>query len=461
MDPITNTITLGAAGAGGAESYWFTISYETNQSPSKIQAPAADSSGNVFTTGTAYASASNTNMTNQHGLMLNKYDSDGNYQFSRKNAASDFLTGITERFAAVATDSNDNVYITADQPLRLVNGAVDFGGAWIIKYNNSGTRQWHKQIGISNSNVAHFSDIAIDSNDNIFAFGHARETASGDRGYFLVKYNTSGVVQFQKRITGSSSMNSESQGLAIDSSGNFYLTGFSAHNFSGFSIDAAVTVKLNSSLAVQWSRAYALSGSEPMGRGIGADSSGNVYVRVSAFGSANSRLIKYNSSGTLQWEREFTDNLAIDGSLAVDSSGNSYVTGKTTSNGTNFMNIIKFDSSGTVQWKRKISGSEGNGIFGRHILHSGDSLYVTGKIDGHGLSDFVGKIPDDGSLTGTYSTTDFGNVVYETSSISASTPSANTDYAHTASVSNSSLTAADSDTTSYNFTRNGEENIEL
>ncbi len=454
MDPITFTIALGASGAGGAaESYWFTISYETNQDPSKVQALAVGSSGNVFTTGTANASASNTNMTNQHGLMLNKYDSDGNYQFSRKNAASDFLTGINERLAAVAVDSNDNAYIVADRPLRYVSGAVIFGGAWIIKYNSSGTRQWHKMLGNTNSQDAQFSDIAIDSNDNIFAFGRARNSGSSSYCYPLVKYNTSGVVQFQKQITGSGAMSSESAGLAIDSSGNFYLT--------GFSVDAAVTVKLNSSLAVQWSRSYALSGTEPMGRGIGTDSSGNVYVRVNVFDSANNRLIKYNSSGTLQWEREFTDNSSSDGSLAVDSSGNSYVTGKTTSNGTNFMNIIKFNSSGTVQWKRKISGSEGNGIFGRHILHSGDSLYVTAKIDGHGLSDFVGKIPDDGSLTGTYSTTDFGNVVYESSSISTSTPSATTDSAHTASVSNLSLTAADSGTTSYNFTRNGEENITL
>ena len=128
------------------------------------------------------------------------------------------------------------------------------------------------------------------------------------------------------------------------------------------------------------------------------------------------------------------------------------------------MIIVKWNSSGTVQWKRQIRNtSTSDGMFGRGMHHSGDSLYFTARIfdsSGYGY-DFVGKIPDDGSLTGTYSTSDFGNIVYESSSVSVTTPTF-TDASHSATIAdNPSFTEADSGMTEYSFTRPSEENIEL
>ena len=135
--------------------------------------------------------------------------------------------------------------------------------------------------------------------------------------------------------------------IALDGSGNVYVTGFSNATWNGPAgqnpLHASGTIfvlKLNSSGAYQWHTFYGAGG----GVGIAVDGSGNVYVTgvstatwngpagqtpLHAFsGASDIFVLKLDSSGAYQWHTFYVAYTSDYGnSIAVDSSGNVYVTG--------------------------------------------------------------------------------------------------------------------------------------
>ena len=99
----------------------------------------------------------------------------------------------------VATDSSGNVYVVG-----YANG--DFDGNTniglkdiiIAKYNSSGAKQWSYQYGTTSDDYG--TGIAIDSSDNIFLTGYTGgglygNTNAGSYDIFVIKLNTSGIIQ--------------------------------------------------------------------------------------------------------------------------------------------------------------------------------------------------------------------------------------------------------------------------
>jgi CTP:phosphocholine cytidylyltransferase-like protein len=69
---------------------------------------------------------------------------------------------------------------------------------FLVKYNSSGTKQWTKQLGTSNTDSV--TGVVVDSSNNIIISGNTYggldgNTNFGSRDIFLVKYSSSGVKQ--------------------------------------------------------------------------------------------------------------------------------------------------------------------------------------------------------------------------------------------------------------------------
>ena len=226
---------------------------------------------------------------------------------------------------------------------------------------------WAKQVGGGTGNGG--SGIAVDNSANsyvtgyfdgsaTFGAGEANQTtltsASGN-DVFVAKYNSSGALQWAKRAGGTGF--DEAYGIAVDGSGNSYVTGYfegSATFGQGQANQTVLTAaggadifvaKYNSSGALQWAKRAGGTVDE-VGYGIGVDSSGNSYVTgyfegsatfgqgqanqtlLTAAGGSDIFVAKYNSSGALQWAKRAGGTVDEAGyGIAVDSSGNSYVTG--------------------------------------------------------------------------------------------------------------------------------------
>ena len=141
-------------------------------------------------------------------------------------------------------------------------------------------------------------------------------------------------------------------------------------------------------------------------------------------------------------------------STAIDSADNVYMFGYTGSTGAgrNDFLLAKYNSAGTIQWQRVLGGAsieEGYSV----AIDSADNVCMLGKTTstGAGSSDFLlAKLPNDGSLTGTY-VLDGVDMVYATSTLTAAT-STLTAATSTLTAATSSLTAATSTLTAATST---------
>ena len=156
-----------------------------------------DSLGNIYIIGYTQGNLDNNvrkGTGNDKDFFILKYDENGNKIWSRQGG-----TDAEDIAYDVANDSLDNVYIAGKTCSSLNNnnfkGACDY---FLIKYNSSGTVQWTKQGGTSLQDIA--KGVDIDSSNNIYITGYTYGSIDGNKNqggtdYFLIKYNTEGFKQ--------------------------------------------------------------------------------------------------------------------------------------------------------------------------------------------------------------------------------------------------------------------------
>lgn len=126
----------------------------------------------------------------------------------------------------VTVDNSSNIYVTGYTLGGLDGNNSGNRDPFLVKYNSSGTIQWTKQFGTSNFDEG--KGVTVDSSDNIYVAGNT------DNDILLVKYNSSGVKQWTKQL-GTSVSNSADygNGVTVDSSDNVYVTGFTNGGLDG------------------------------------------------------------------------------------------------------------------------------------------------------------------------------------------------------------------------------------
>ena len=99
-------------------------------------------------------------------------------------ATNDYANGV-------ATDSSGNVYVTGGTKGGL-DGNTSAGDTdlFVVKYNSSGTKQWTKQLGTSSGDYAR--GVATDSSGNVYVTGYTGggldgNTSAGSSDLFVVK----------------------------------------------------------------------------------------------------------------------------------------------------------------------------------------------------------------------------------------------------------------------------------
>ena len=187
------------------------------------------------------------------------------------------------------------------------------------------TYQWHTFYGSSNYNYG--NGIAVDGSGNVYVTGYSFATwngpvslgspapknpYSGNYDIFVLKLDSSGAYQWHT-FYGSSSGYDAGYGIAVDGSGNVYVTGESGASWNGPSGQSPlnaysgagdiVVLKLSSSGEYQWHTFYG-SSSYGEGDGLAVDGSGNVYVTGESGASWNgpsgqSPLNAYSGSGDI------------------------------------------------------------------------------------------------------------------------------------------------------------------
>jgi hypothetical protein len=339
---------------------------------------AGDSSGNVYVTGGSNGLGTDLDYATIH------YDSAGQQQWvARYNGPANGW----DRAAAIARDSAGNVYVTG-QSLGL---GTDYDYA-TVKYDSAGQQQWVARYNGPGNGEDDANAIAVDGSGNVYVTGQSTGLGTGF-DYATIKYNSAGQEQWVARLPASV----RARAIAVDSSGNVYVTGL------GFGLDTPdyTTVKYDSAGQEQWVAHYNGPGNDQdEAYAIAIDGSGNVYVTGDSRGVNQATLasdyatIKYNSAGQQQWVARYNgpgDWVDQAGAIAVDSSGNVYVTGLSadTSLFSDYA-TIKYNSSGQEQWVARYNGTGNSNDAALAIAVDGSgNAYVTGSSDGTRSSDYA------------------------------------------------------------------------
>jgi len=344
---------------------------------------AVDSSGNVYVAGystsTTLGFGPGITLTNRgsYDFFVVKYNSSGVAQWAKGPAAGS--GSDNDRARGVAVDSSGNVYIVGDTGYTTtlcfggvsndVNLTVRSGDDFFVaKYDSSGVAQWARNAAAgsgSGTDIAYAVDV--DSSGNVYVSGMGSSLNFGDgittarSGFFVVKYNSSGVAQLALRS--GADTESFAVSVAVDASNNIYTVGYFRSTTIDFGNGITLTrgagglsyeffvVKYNSSGVAQWAQ-HPASGSGTSGsyaHSIAVDTDGNVIVAgmsgstTLGFGGVGNDInltnrglvdffvVKYNSSGVAQWANgpaagTGTTNDEVRG-VEVGSDGNVYISG--------------------------------------------------------------------------------------------------------------------------------------
>ena len=235
-----------------------------------------------------------------------------------------------DSLSAVAVDADGNIY---------AHGHGDSETASTIhtvKYAADGTQLW---VATYNSADDLACDVAVHSDGSVYVLASTTGFSTDD-DIILIKYNASGEQLWLRRYNGGGEgvwTDDWPSRLRLDSAGNAYLVGYSTPAFKA--AHGVVTQKYLADGTLAWTRRYDVAGStfgdlghEPAGLAI--DASGQVYVsgRVAnaSEGTYGGDLVtlKYTADGEQLWSRTYngTGNgadaprdlvLASDGSILL------------------------------------------------------------------------------------------------------------------------------------------------
>jgi len=308
-------------------------------------------------------------------LFLNQGESQVTEEWAvRKNGPGNLGDGAQ----STAVDGSGNVYVTGHS--MGIGSGDDYS---TIKYNSSGVQQWEARYnGPGNSTDASYQ-VKVDVSGNVYVTGSSRSGATaGTEDFATIKYNSAGVQQWASRYNGTGNSTDAAYQIIVDISGNVYVTGTSSGSGTG---NDYATIKYNSSGVQQWVQRYNGPGnSTDEAYRIAVSDSGNVYVTGysrsgASAGTEDCTTIKYNSAGVQQWVQRFNNGANEIGlSVSVDASGNVYIAGFAW-NGFSSIDYltIKYNASGVQQWVN-VQVQAGIGIAFSLAVDGAGNVYVTG-----------------------------------------------------------------------------------
>lgn len=206
-------------------------------------------------------------------------------------------------------------------------------------------------------------DMAVDASGNVYVVGTFQSAAmtagsttlsnpgsAGTGEVYLLKYDRTGAFQWARKATGAEE--DVGMGVAIDGSGNVFITGWfqsptltfgnvTVNNFTTTAFEDIFLAKYDASGNVLWARAYGGAQSE-FCYGVATDASGNCFITGEYYslsvlfgnygvinsGASDVFVTKISGSGTPLWSKRIGGgNIDYGRGVATDAAGSVYVTG--------------------------------------------------------------------------------------------------------------------------------------
>jgi uncharacterized delta-60 repeat protein len=394
VDGCNNVIVAGVTfGSTGAYDY-MTIKYSSAGVPlwtnyfggsamvsDYAYAVAVDDSNDVIVTGSAIGSGS------CEDYVTIKYSSAGVAVWTNRYNGPGNCCDIAY---SVAVDRSNDVIVTGTS---YQGTCYDYA---TIKYSRAGLPLWTNRYDGLGNNRDEARAVAVDGSNNIIVTGWSYGT-EGVFDYATIKYSSGGVPLWTNRYANPESSGSSSPlALAVDSSNNVIVTGYSTNSASGADY---VTIKYSSAGVPLWTNMYNGPGNGPdYAYVVAADHSDNVIVTGLSTAIGNYydfATIKYSSAGVPLWTNFYNgpaNNHDGAYAMAVDCSNNLIVAGYSYLSSTSCCyTILKYSSAGGPIWTNLYNGPRAGWDYARAVaVDHNDNVIVTGQSIGNGgFSDVV------------------------------------------------------------------------
>lgn len=208
------------------------------------RAVAVDSSGNVFI---------GTSQSTNSSMIIAQYDSSGTiqWQFNINGAGNEYIHDV-------AVDSSGNAYYWGQ---TTTSGGTSWN-FFLMKVNSSGSIQWQRTLGGPGSDQSSSTlpnKMYVDASGNVYIIGTTNNdgSISGFNRIITAKYDTNGTIQWQRSwghdgVIETASINVG--GVTADTSGNVYVCASGSGGWSVGTGGNIMLMKYNSSGVVQWQR---------------------------------------------------------------------------------------------------------------------------------------------------------------------------------------------------------------
>ncbi|MGD9109552.1 MAG: SBBP repeat-containing protein, partial [Phycisphaerales bacterium] len=392
VDSLGNIYAVGTSGNEDADSYYSVVKYSPTgeilwssqfESPSSnsagAEAAAVDKNGNIYVTGKVDV---NDVYGKRSSCVTLRYAPDSN--IPNWMAVYDGVNHEGAQGVGIITDAGENVYVICSSWYDEVIGSVLLNyhsdtnvPAWVAQYRTPGAK---KDLLV---------DVALDGQGNIFVIGETRISGIDD-DYLTIKYSPDGNELWVKKYNSSSSNSDDARGIAVDESGNAYVTGESS---DGSGITSAVTVKYDSDGNVDWVASYTSPvDGVAFAQDIALDGSGNIYVTGSvgtASGGDDCLVIKYHEdSNEPVWVGKYDGPQGGDDGgqgITLDDFGNIYLAGVTNWDwgvSADFLALKYSPDSNQPIWSAIYQGPPGTVQGAEHIvIDSEGDVIVAGYYD--------------------------------------------------------------------------------
>ncbi|SFB79707.1 T9SS type A sorting domain-containing protein [Kaistella jeonii] len=248
--------------------------------------------------------------------------------------------------------------------------------------------QWQKSLGGSFVDQANCVRQTIDGGYIIAGYSNSTNgDVTGNHGgfdYWIVKINSSGIIQWQKSLGGSGSDFATSIDQTID--GGYIVAGdsssidgnVSGHHGASTSSEDCWIVKLDSEGNIQWEKSLGGNSSDYAKSIKQTTDGGYIFAghSVSTDGDVSGNhggydywIVKLDDRGNIQWQKSLggtKDDYARSVQQTADSgyviAGSSFsndgdVSGHHGSTNREDYWVIKLDNSGSIQWQKSLGGS--------------------------------------------------------------------------------------------------------
>ncbi|MBP2657446.1 MAG: hypothetical protein H6Q69_478 [Firmicutes bacterium] len=343
-------------------------------SSSNVKSIVIDTSGNAYVTGTTdslnFPTTPGAFQPSRLGFIFDAFVTKLNPAGSAL-IYSTYLGGILGSSSGndITVDTSGNAYVTGttgSSRFPTTPGAFQIisGGTFVTKFNPTGSALVYSTYLGGGIIIA--NGIAIDISGNAYVTGSTESdfpttpgafqtSRKGSRDTFITKLNPAGSALIYSTYLGGSNYDFVND-IAIDPSGNAYVTGWTlstdfpitpgAFQTSPNGVEDGFVTKLNPTGSALVYSTYLGGG---YGNGIAVDTSGNAYVTgttgsadfpitLSAFqtslnGESDAFITKLNPAGSALLYSTYLGGSSSDISvgIAVDTSSNAYVTGTTDS----------------------------------------------------------------------------------------------------------------------------------